>query len=347
MQPDRVGIVVIGRNEGLRLERCLRTAAAQARTIVYVDSGSTDGSIERARSLGAIVVALDTATPFTAARARNAGLEALRRLQPELAFVQFVDGDCELEPAWIGRAMAVMDADPQSAVVCGRRRERFPDASVYNRLADMEWDTPPGLVNACGGDALMRLAALDAVGAFRDDLIAGEEPELCVRLRLAGWTIRRIDAPMTLHDAAMTRFSQWWARAVRAGYAYANGAWLHGAGRSRHNARAVASILCWSLGVPAAVLPAVLWFGPLALGGLALYGLLWLRVRAHRIKHGNRPSHASLYASFVVLAKFAQLVGLSRFVIQALVLRRSPRLIEYKGPAESVPDPAPCREPLS
>jgi glycosyltransferase involved in cell wall biosynthesis len=206
----RIGLVAIGRNEGERLRRCLESSRRQVERLVYVDSGSTDGSAQLARSLGAEVVDLDMSIPFTAARARNEGRARLQALVPDLDCVQFVDGDCELVDGWIARAVAHLTAHPQAAVVCGRRRERDPESSVYNHLCDLEWDTPIGLAKACGGDALMRVTALDQVGGYNPDIIAGEEPDLCFRLRERGWEIWRIDGDMTLHDAAMTRFGQWW-----------------------------------------------------------------------------------------------------------------------------------------
>ena len=148
----RIGLVVIGRNEGERLRQCLLSGIGKVAHIVYVDSGSTDGSIELARALGVDVVELDLSTPFTAARARNAGFAHLLQKDAQLEFVQFVDGDCEVVEGWIGSALAQLEAQSDVAVVCGRRRERFPEQSIYNRLCDMEWDTPIGEAKACGGD---------------------------------------------------------------------------------------------------------------------------------------------------------------------------------------------------
>jgi glycosyltransferase involved in cell wall biosynthesis len=241
-----IDAVVIGRNEGARLQACLESLRGQVRRLVYVDSGSTDGSVAAARAMGAEVVAMDMTQPFTAARARNAGLAVLDA--PD--FVQMVDGDCEVVAGWIDAALAAYAAHPAAVVVCGRRHERFPEASVYNRLADLEWDTPLGLALACGGDALMRFAAVKAVGGFRADLIAGEEPELCLRLRAAGGEVWRIAAGMTLHDAAMLRFGQWWRRTVRAGHAYAEGAALHGFAHWGAEARRA---VIWGVALPFAI----------------------------------------------------------------------------------------------
>lgn len=216
-----VGVVVIGRNEGERLVACLRSASVMGVRLVYVDSASTDGSQAAAREAGAQVIDLDLNRPFTAARARREGAQMLFADAPFIQYVQFIDGDCELAPAWIATARDFLDAAPNYAVACGRRRERSPQTSSYNRMADLEWDTPLGDADACGGDALMRVSAYLAVGGFNGTLIAGEEPELCARLRAMGWRIRRLDAEMTVHDAAMTRFSQWWKRSVRSGFGYA------------------------------------------------------------------------------------------------------------------------------
>lgn len=249
-----VDAVVIGRNEGARLLACLAALQGRVRRLVYVDSGSTDGSVAVATAAGAEVVALDMAQPFTAARARNAGLSHLASDPPD--FVQMVDGDCALQPGWISAALAAFAAHPAAVVVCGRRRERFAQASVYNALADREWDTPIGPARACGGDALMRYAAVQAVGGYDPGLIAGEEPDLCLRLRAKRGEICRIDAEMTLHDAAMTRFSQWWRRAVRAGHAFAEGCARHG---FDHWGLETRRALIWGAGLPMAIVLLGLW----------------------------------------------------------------------------------------
>ncbi|MFI5316432.1 MAG: glycosyltransferase [Myxococcota bacterium] len=323
-----IGFVVIGRNEGERLRRCLGSLPTGL-PVVYVDSGSSDGSPALAARAGASVVALDSSAPFTAARGRNAGLERLRSDQPSVELAQLIDGDCLLSASWLPAALAAIRADPRLAIVCGRRREQLPDASLYNRLCDMEWDTGVGEARECGGDALVRVAALAAIGGFRASMIAGEEPELCFRLRAAGWKIQRIEAEMTLHDAAIHHFGQWWRRQVRAGYAYALCYALHGDSKERFRARDVRSVLVWALGVPAsaALLGAV--YPPLALVPLALYAVLYRRVRAARLRKDSDARHARLDAAFCLLGKFAQLSGLTRFAWGRLRGARE-ELIEYK-----------------
>jgi GT2 family glycosyltransferase len=216
----KLSIVVIGRNEGERLVACLTSIAAAdlaglPAEVIYVDSMSTDGSAARAQQLGARVIVVRPERP-SAATGRNAGWRAARG-----RFVLFLDGDTLLEPEFLPAALSELQSSARIAVVWGHRRERFPEQSVYNRVLDLDWVYPPGDSEFCGGDALFRRSTLLAAGGFDESLIAGEEPELCARLRAAGLRIRHIDQPMTSHDLAMTRWSQYWRRAERAGHAYA------------------------------------------------------------------------------------------------------------------------------
>lgn len=321
-----IGVVVIGRNEGERLRRCLESLAGKARLMVYVDSGSTDGSLALAHSLGAATVELDLSIPFTAARARNEGLARLLVLQPTITFVQFVDGDCEVAAGWVEKAQAFLAANPEMAVVCGRRRERFPDRSIYNLLCDLEWDTPVGEAKACGGDALMRVEAFKGVGGYKADLIAGEEPELCVRLRAAGWKVWRIDEEMTLHDAAMTRFRQWWKRTLRGGHAFAEGAALHGMLPEMHWVRESRRAWLWGLAIPLGIICFTLITGWL---GFALWLVYPAQVVRLALKGDRTPRENWLQAFFLVLGKFPEMIGQIKFYLRKVGVGRT-ALIEYK-----------------
>lgn len=326
---NHVGLVAIGRNEGKRLHQCLLSALGKVEQLVYVDSGSTDGSLELARSLGVQVVELDLSIPFTAARARNAGLARLLEIDPTLEWVQFVDGDCELVAGWLEVAYQVLTSNSNFAVVCGRRRERFPDHSIYNRLCDLEWDTPVGEAKACGGDAMMRIVALQQVNGYNATLIAGEEPELCVRLRQQGWKIMRLDQEMTLHDAQMLKLSQWWKRTVRSGHAYAEGAWLHGKPPECHWVRETRSICLWGMGWPLLLLALAWPTNGISLVGLSIYPVLGWRIFLGMRRRALGVKDAFLYAYFCVLGKFPQAVGVLNFWWnKQLGTQRS--LIEYK-----------------
>lgn len=329
MNMSDIGIVIIGRNEGDRLRCCLDSVSGRALTVVYVDSGSTDGSVELARSRGASVVELDMTVPFTAARARNEGFARLMEQAPCTRYVQFVDGDCELVAGWLERAADFLEKEPQFAVVCGRRRERFPDHSVYNRIADIEWDTPVGEAAACGGDSLMRVDAFRSVNGFNPAIIAAEDDDVCLRIRQEGRKIMRLDAEMTLHDMAMTRFGQWWRRSVRTGHAYAEGVARHGRLPERHFVRQLRSAYFWGLVVPVIALGLAWPTRGLSLLLFLGYVAAFERIRRKSLKRGLAATDSRIFARACMIAKFAHVVGAIRFKSRRLAGRRS-TLIEYK-----------------
>jgi len=336
-----IGLVIIGRNEGERLRRCLESSLGHTTHAVYVDSGSTDGSVALARSMGVDVVQLDTAIPFTAARARNAGVHRLIENNPSIPFVQFVDGDCEISANWWEIAATRLESRPELAVVCGRRRERFPDASPYNRMCDIEWNTPIGDAAECGGDSMMRVEYFQAVKGFNESLIAGEEPELCMRLRAKGWKIERLDAEMTLHDAAMTHFNQWWRREKRTGYAFAEGAALFGNTTERFRVRNARRNWFWGFIIPLLAIAPAWWSRGWSLVLLLEFPIQWLRLYRHcRRDKKLTPPDSRLYSTLCLFAKIPQVAGQIKYLL-ARVTRQPSKLIEYKNAApNSMPVPA-------
>jgi cellulose synthase/poly-beta-1,6-N-acetylglucosamine synthase-like glycosyltransferase len=327
-------VIAIGRNEGERLRRCLASALASGCRVVYVDSNSSDGSVELAGSMGVQVVELDMSLPFSAARARNAGFA---QLEERTKFVQFVDGDCEMVAGWIEQARSELESRAEVAVVCGRRRERFPEASIFNRMADIEWETPVGEAQSCGGDAMMRAEVFRLAGGFDASVVAGEEPELCQRLRGNGWKIVRIDAEMTLHDAAMLQFGQWWRRCVRGGYGALDVASRFG-NQGLFGAH-IRSTRMWAYGWPSLVIlggvAARLPFGKVAGAVVALLLALILPMQMARVAMRMRGKTGSIrdaiaYGFLTMLGKWPDAIGqLSYFRDRRA--GRVARMIEYKG----------------
>lgn len=307
----KTGVVVIGRNEGQRLVSCLRSLAIGRYPVVYVDSGSSDDSVQQAADLGAEVIALDMSSPFTAARARNAGLDRLREMQPGLQYVQFVDGDCVVISGWLRVAEAFLDAHDDVAVVCGRLREIHPDATVYNRLCDIEWEASAGEARLCGGVAMMRVSAVLDRGGFRDELVAGEEPELCLRLRERGWKIWRLQNEMALHDADIRRFGHWWWRTLRGGFAYAAVSTLHANSPIRIWRRETLRAIFWGLTLPLLILVAGVFYMP-ALWLLLAYPLQIARIAVRR---GAADPVSWRYGLFMTIAKFAEAAGVVKYLV--------------------------------
>ena len=322
----RVGIVVIGRNEGLRLSKSLASALNASRLTIYVDSGSTDGSVSRVRNLGIPVVELCKLKGFSAARARNEGAKALLRACPNLDFIQFVDGDCVLQPDWIARATLLMERSPAIGAVSGRRREIDGEASMYNRLCDWEWDLPTGSAKFIGGDTLVRVRAFLAAGGYDERFTAGEEIDLSIRMKALGWILWRTDQEMTLHDAKILKFSQWWQRQKRGGFAFGILASEHGTGSGACGLGSALRCFVWG-----GVLPAMALIGatvdPMALWLLLAYPLNAAKIA---IRHGGATRTAWERGILLSVGKVPEALGMVRFALSR-VLRLAPTLIEYKG----------------
>lgn len=331
MTAGEIAAVVIGRNEGSRLDESLRSVQAAGLRLVYADSGSADGSAEVARDLGVPVVILDPASPFSAGRGRNEGLQEALNRWPELAYVMFLDGDCVLDPGFPAAAVACFEQHQDCAIVTGHLAEQFPERSIYNRLCQIEWRSPAGRMtnmNSLGGIMAVRISTFRSVGGFNLKAIAGEEPDLGARLLMAGYAIIKIDAPMATHDAQMVKFSQWWKRAVRAGHALAYRFSQHGRTELRDGRRELLSALFWGFALPLIVL-VLLWpthgFSLLLLGGYLLFAArVYRRYRAHDLN----ASDAKLVTLFIIYGKFAHVAGILTFCRN--LVRGEFRIIEYK-----------------
>lgn len=320
-----VGAVIIGRNEGDRLVQCLKSMSGQADIIIYVDSGSSDNSVAEAKAAGATVVELDLSRPFTAARARNAGFNELNNTSNPPDYVQFVDGDCQLQPGWLQAAREELDNNGKLAIVTGWRSEIHRDHSIYNALCDFEWRRPAGNILTCGGDMMVRREAFEQVGGFDDRVIAAEDDEFCVRIRKAGWGIRRIPVEMTRHDAAMLHFGQWWQRAVRSGHGFAQVGDLHPEYFTTERRRV------WLFG---AVLPLIALIGLftslwITLAIVALYGVSYVRTAMGLNREGLPAKEAATHASLLTLSKFPNVIGMLTYWRRRL-RGSNMEIIEYK-----------------
>jgi GT2 family glycosyltransferase len=308
--------------------------------VVYVDSGSSDGSPELAEAVGAHVQPL-SAGPHTAARGRQAGFEWLLELEPGLGYVQFLDGDSVLEPGWLEAAARHVEGAPGIAAVSGCCREAEGDVSFYARLLDIDWRGSGEAADHFGGNCLVRVSALRQAGGWAIDLVAGEDPDLSFRLRNLGWQIAYLPEPMVVHHAGMTRFAEYWRRAVRSGHAYAEVGWKHrrGAGRSWAE-RALGNLIYGAL-LPAGVVVLVLAYWPAgALSGLALsawlavialaYTRLFARLLRHARGTGASWGTSVAYALLNLVCKAANALGALRFCLGRISGRR-PTVLDWRA----------------
>lgn len=324
MSQPSLGAVAIGRNEGDRLKNCLRSLVPHCDSVVYVDSGSSDDSVAFARSLGVVVVELDRDSPFTAARARNAGFAALVKGESP-AFVQFVDGDCRVEPEWLRAGQTHLQADPAMGLVTGWRSEIFPDATVYNSLFQADWRRPAGPIATCGGDMMVRSQAFLQIGGFNPAVIAAEDDDFCLRLGQAGWKLERLPLQMTWHDAAMKSFGAWWRRSIRDGHGFAQVGHLHPQHFKRERLRA------WVYGL---ILPLIFLCGLpvwpwLSLGVVLIYLLSFLRTARNFLRRAPVQQRLLRQVGLLTLSKVPNVVGMLTYYGRRRA-GRDMQIIEYK-----------------
>lgn len=336
---SRIGVVTIGRNEGQRLINSLKSIIAQLpekQSIVYVDSGSSDRSTEAAKELGVEVVNLDMTIPFTAARARNAGFERLYQLNPEMEYVQFIDGDCQMVAGWLEAAANTLDTHPEAVAVCGYRRELYPEKSPYNRICDVEWRMgDPGEANSFGGEVMIRVPAFVAVKGYNNQVIAAEDDELSVRLRQSQGKILRIERDSSRHDADMYSLWQWWQRAKRCGYAFALVSSLHGTPPERKFSKEIRGVWLWGLIVPLIILILAIPTHGLSLIALGIYPLKALKVIVSSRKRGLTWSESIPWGISCAFSHFPGVSGAIKFKLDSFY-KKSYEIIEYKGAKQPV-----------
>ncbi|PCJ30691.1 MAG: glycosyl transferase [Gammaproteobacteria bacterium] len=327
----KVGVVVIGRNEGKRLSLCLESMGQLECAKIYVDSCSVDDSVAIAESYKIDVIELDLDRPLSAARARNEGFKRLLELEPEVEFVQFIDGDCTLLENWLELASQALEKDSQRAAVIGHLFERNIEASSYNRLCALEWCSSPGDLTdfgAFGGISMIRVSVFKELEGFNSNVIAGEDSELGVRMGLSGYKVTKLDSPMATHDANILRFSQWWKRSVRAGHAIGQRAFINGESAHKDCIKERNSTLFWGLIIPLLIAVFFSLTQGYSLLLMGAYFYLCYRVVRFRLKQGDSLDDAWFYTKFLLLSKFANMVGLIKFYFNKLSERYE--IIEYK-----------------
>ncbi|MDC7223954.1 MAG: glycosyltransferase family 2 protein [Spirochaetales bacterium] len=212
-----ISVVIIGRNEGEKLVRCIESVRKinypqDLLEVLYVDSDSSDQSLERAREAGVDKALSLVSDRPCAAAGRNRGL---RESRGEL--VLFLDGDTIIEPDFLEKALPSFE-DESIAIVYGNRCEIHED-QFYIQLCNRDWDRTYGFTETSGGDILARRSVMEEIGGYYE-IIAGEDPEMSNRVVNRGYRILHIEAKMVDHDLGIRTFPMYWKHAVRSGFAY-------------------------------------------------------------------------------------------------------------------------------
>ncbi len=196
-----VAAVVISRNEEQWIESSLRSAVAAVAPfagseVVLVDSCSSDRTVERARRQPIRLIELRPDAPLSPALGRLVGQEATRS-----RYILFVDGDTEIDAAWVATALEFLETHPDVAAVDGKLPEAYyQDGRLVGRNADVfASGDAPAAVEGLGGNAIYRRVALAGVGSFNPFIVSYEEAELAARLRKSGFAVMRLPVVMGTH----------------------------------------------------------------------------------------------------------------------------------------------------
>lgn len=320
----KIGIVIIGRNEGQRLTLCLESILKAQVPCVYVDSQSVDNSVNEAKQRNVTTIVLDKLAPINASRARNTGFNTIILENPDLAYIHFMDGDCELYPNWLEHAVKALDQSPEIGVVCGRLHEKYKNKNIYTRLCDMDWYVKPGEVAACGGIATIRRSVFDNMHGFDEKLIAGADPELYFRIRNAGNKIVCLPVDMGTHDSNMQYFSQYWKRSVKTGYGYAHNKFSWGGWDKQYK-----SALLWG-----GLFPFLIFFISILIDfslllSFFIYPLQMIRIFIKYDRKELSTKNKFIYSLLCVIGKFSEFQGIVRYHLSA-ILKNTHHIIEYK-----------------
>ena len=322
---EEIGIVIIGRNEGDRLRASLDSALTTKFTVVYIDSGSNDSSIQIARAKNIPTLELQNNEPFTAARARNSGFKFIKELYPNIKYVQFLDGDCQLIEGWIPQGVSYLKKHWEIAIVTGDLHEMEAKETIYNNLCELEWRKDPGEIKACGGNFLIKSEPFQKLGGFKSNIIAAEEEEFCSRLRREGWKIYHLCHPMAIHNASMHHISEWFHRSVRTGYAFAQSLYEN----IEPHTKEYYSTLFWGLLFPIGVVLCWYVYGSHALDLLFLYPVLAFKIYWKKRKTWTE-RESIIYSIFCVIGKFPNVIGLLKYHLDRL-RGKFRGTMDYKG----------------
>lgn len=314
-EPARVldlSFVVIGFNESATLPACFRSIQEAeleglAVEIIYVDGGSTDTSIEIARSWK-VDACLGGEKRRRAAENRNLGLRHARG-----EFVQFLDGDMQLEPGWIQAGLALLRQRPGTAVVWGYIREANP--GPYYRAMQLDWEFVEGPTRYCGGAALFRRGPLASLGGFPEDVAYGEEPYLCWRIRNElDKEVYHLHEPMVQHDLAYGGLRDYARRTVRCGETYAEIAarCLHT--KERLWLREVVTSLGWASILVIAILAAIAGAGAIQLAAAAFLAAVLGRKFLQYATRGRGMYISLVYALHTYATKLLVAYGILRWL---------------------------------
>ena len=216
-----VSIVVIGRNEEKNLSECFRSILtidypSEKLEVIYVDTGSSDKSMDIARKFNVRVVEEHSEFP-TPGLARNRGIREAKN-----DIIHFVDGDMTLDKEYLKNAIGILGKN-NIACVIGNVSERRAHSSFFARVLSHPWRSrKTGFINAPGAGGTFLRTVLTELGGYHHGIRYGEETELGFRILKAGYKIYMIDHEMGTHDYDINSFFDLFKQSIMMGKSFGN-----------------------------------------------------------------------------------------------------------------------------
>jgi GT2 family glycosyltransferase len=210
--PGSVTVVVVAWRSAEFIDACLDgVAAARPGRILVVDNASSDGTAHRLATRNDVdVLRLDRNRGFAGGIA-----VALDHVTTE--YMALVNDDAVPQPGWLEALLAPFAAGDGADLSATTAKLLLSDGRINNAgsalLPDLyacdrglgqpddgRWDTPEDVDAFCGAGALLRAAAVRAVGGFPAHFfLYYEDTDTSMRLRRAGWRIRYVPEARIIH----------------------------------------------------------------------------------------------------------------------------------------------------
>lgn len=194
-----ISIVIIGRNAEWSIGRLLESVVARlppnvTSEIIYVDSASTDCTLEIVARYPARIIRLSAGKRLCASAGRFVGTQYATG-----QYIVFLDSDMELLGGWLERAIRLLERRPDIAVVSGIQVDTGGGMGDQRLVAGGCSEDSFAEARFAGSAAMFRREVLAKAGTWNPHIVSDEEPELCLRIRRAGYRIVQLNSLSVRH----------------------------------------------------------------------------------------------------------------------------------------------------
>ncbi len=201
-----LSVIVVNYNTAAFLRRCLDSLSSQgdiALKAIVVDNASEDNSQEMVRNEFPWVELVANRQNLGFSRANNQALRSCRS-----KYVHFLNPDTEVREGALVAMTRFMDSHPRVGLAGNRivNPDGSPQSSVEHRYPGQKYARGElkGLAGeiawVLGASMIARMRLIEDLGGFDERFsLYGEEQDLCLRIRKAGWAIGFIPEAVVVH----------------------------------------------------------------------------------------------------------------------------------------------------